>query len=208
MFNGIIYKLGTVSKIIKKRDYSELILKTDLKFKRSEIGSSLCCDGTCLTITKIQNNLVFFYISKETLRRTNFAHVTSGSLINIEKSISYGAKVSGHYVQGHVDTTAKVLKIVTSNKSWVVFFKISKIYQKLLIEKGSISVNGVSLTISQFKKNIFQISVIPHTLKLTNLINLKKNNIVNIEFDIFGKYLLKLKNWKICRIKKRFLYLL
>ena len=194
MFNGIIYKLGTVSKIIKKRDYSELILKTNLKFKRSEIGSSLCCDGTCLTITKIQNNLVFFYISKETLRRTNFAHVTSGSLINIEKSISYGAKVSGHYVQGHVDTTAKVLKIVTSNKSWVVFFKISKIYQKLLIEKGSISVNGVSLTISQFKKNIFQISVIPHTLKLTNLINLKKNNIVNIEFDIFGKYLLKLKN--------------
>jgi riboflavin synthase len=194
MFNGIIYKLGTVSKIIKKRDYSELILKTDLKFKRSEIGSSLCCDGTCLTITKIQNNLVFFYISKETLRRTNFVHVTSGSLINIEKSISYGAKVSGHYVQGHVDTTAKVLKIVTSNKSWVVFFKISKIYQKLLIEKGSISVNGVSLTISQFKKNIFQISVIPHTLKLTNLINLKKNNIVNIEFDIFGKYLLKLKN--------------
>ena len=174
MFNGIIYKLGTVSKIIKKRDYSELILKTDLKFKRSEIGSSLCCDGTCLTITKIQNNLVFFYISKETLRRTTFVHVTSGSLINIEKSISYGAKVSGHYVQGHVDTTAKVLKIVTSNKSWVVFFKISKIYQKLLIEKGSISVNGVSLTISQFKKNIFQISVIPHTLKLTNLINLKK----------------------------------
>lgn len=194
MFNGIIFNTGQVKSINKKRNSILLGIQTKIKFINKELGSSVCCDGVCLTIVKIKKNQVFFYISKETLRRTNFAHVTSGSLINIEKSISYGAKVSGHYVQGHVDTTAKVLKIVTSNKSWVVFFKISKIYQKLLIEKGSISVNGVSLTISQFKKNIFQISVIPHTLKLTNLINLKKNNIVNIEFDIFGKYLLKLKN--------------
>jgi len=96
-------------------------------------------------------------------------------------------------VQGHVDTTGTISRVMIAGKMWIVTFKISKIYSKLLIDKGSISINGVSLTISAVKKNTFQITIIPHTLKLTNLIKLKKNNIINIEFDIFGKYLLNLK---------------
>ena len=193
MFNGIIYKTGIILKISKNSDYSELTLKTNYKFKRSEIGSSLCCSGVCLTITKIQNKYISFYLSKETLIRTNFSSSKIGDRINIEKSLNYGNKISGHYVQGHVDTTSIVTKITVIDKTWIITFKISKIYKKYLITKGSISINGVSLTISAIKNNTFQINIIPHTLKLTNLLKLKKNYLVNVEFDIFGKYLLNLK---------------
>tara|TARA_B100000795_G_C22698478_1_gene398616 strand:- start:323 stop:907 length:585 start_codon:yes stop_codon:yes gene_type:complete len=194
MFNGIIYKSGIILKITKGNNYSEVILKTNHGFKKSEIGSSLCCNGTCLTITKIQNKKISFYLSKETLKRTSFSSLKIGDLINIEESLNYGNKISGHYVQGHVDTTGSVSKINIFDKTWVVTFKIPKIYKKFLIEKGSISINGVSLTISTIKKNSFDVCIIPHTLKLTNLVKLKNNDIVNIEFDIFGKYLLNLKN--------------
>ena len=193
MFNGIIYKTGKIIKITKGKGYSEIILKTNYKFKKHEIGSSLCCNGTCLTITKIQNTHISFYLSKETLKRTNFGYVKINDLINIEKSLNYGTKVSGHYVQGHIDTAGFVSNIKIQDKTWIVTFKVSKIFKKFLIVKGSISINGVSLTISAVKKETFQINIIPHTLKLTNLIKLKKNDLVNIEFDIFGKYLLNLK---------------
>ena len=194
MFNGIIYKSGIILKITKGNNYSEVILKTNHGFKKSEIGSSLCCNGTCLTITKIQNKKISFYLSKETLKRTSFSSLKIGDLINIEESLNYGNKISGHYVQGHIDTTATVSSIKIVDKTWNITFKILKNFQKFLISKGSISINGVSLTISKIRKNTFQISIIPHTLKLTNLIKLKKNHLVNIEFDIFGKYLLNLKN--------------
>ena len=193
MFNGIIYNTGNILKIVRSDVHSEIVLKTNLKLKKSEIGSSLCCNGACLTITDVRNNLVSFYLSKETLRRTIFSSAKIGDIINLEKSINYGNKISGHYVQGHVDTTGIVSNINVIDKTWIISFKIPTIYKKHLIDKASISINGVSLTISVVKKNIFQISVIPHTLKLTNLIKLKKNNLINIEFDIFGKYLLNLK---------------
>ena len=194
MFNGIIYKTGTILKITKDNNYSEIIIKTNIKFRKSEIGSSLCCNGTCLTITKIGNNFVSFYLSKETLKRTSFKAAKIGDLINIEKSLNFGCQISGHYVLGHVDTTGVVRDIIFIDKTWIVKFKISKIYKKFIIEKGSISINGVSLTIFAAKEDVFKISIIPHTLKLTNLIKLKKNDLVNIEFDIFGKYLHNLKN--------------
>ena len=114
-------------------------------------------------------------------------------MINIEKSLIYGNKISGHYVQGHTDTIGLISNINIIDKTWVFDFVIKKFYKKFLVEKGSIAINGVSLTISKVVKNGFQINVIPHTLKLTNLIKLKKNNIVNIEFDIFSKYLLNIK---------------
>jgi riboflavin synthase len=192
MFNGIIYKTGTITTITKNDNYSEIVLKTGLKLKKSEIGQSLCCNGTCLTITKVYKNLVSFYLSKETLKRSNFRFVKVGDLINIEKSLNYGNKISGHYVQGHIDTTGLVSKVLILEKTWIVSFKISKIYKKFLIDKGSIAIDGVSLTISKVRNNIFEINIIPHTIKLTNLVKLKINKLVNIEFDIFGKYLLNI----------------
>jgi riboflavin synthase len=193
MFNGIVYNCGTVTKITKSKNSSEIVLKTNLRFKKKEIGSSLCCNGTCLTITKINKKLISFYLSKETLDKTNFKSMKIGQIINIEKSLTYGNKISGHYVQGHTDTTGKVVNIAILNKTWLMQFEIKKYFQKYLVEKGSIAINGVSLTISKIKNNGFEVNIIPHTLKLTNLIKFRKNDTVNIEFDIFSKYLFNLK---------------
>ena len=194
MFNGIIYNTGKVEKIIKGKKSLEFFIKTQISFKKKEIGSSICCNGACLTLTNVKKNLISFYLSNETLRKTNFKYIKMGNIINIEKSLSFGKKISGHYVQGHSDTTGKILKILVLDKTWLVRLKIEKSFSKFLIEKGSIAVNGVSLTISKVKKNEFEVNIIPHTLKLTNLLKLKKNDYVNVEFDIFSKYLFNLKN--------------
>ena len=194
MFNGIIHNTGKVEKIIKGKKSLEFFIKTQISFKKKEIGSSICCNGACLTLTNVKKNLISFYLSNETLRKTNFKYIKMGNIINIEKSLSFGKKISGHYVQGHSDTTGKILKILVLDKTWLVRLKIEKSFSKFLIEKGSIAVNGVSLTISKVKKNEFEVNIIPHTLKLTNLLKLKKNDYVNVEFDIFSKYLVNLKN--------------
>ena len=193
MFNGIIYNTGIVEKVLKAKNSIEVVLKTKLLFKKNEIGSSICCNGVCLTLTKIKNNLTSFYLSKETLKKSNFRFIKKDNIINIEKSLSHGSKISGHYVQGHVDTTAVIQKIFIKDKTWVVNFRINKSFSKYLIEKGSIAINGASLTISKTTQNKFEVNIIPHTLQLTNLIKLKKNDQINIEFDIFSKYLLNLK---------------
>ena len=199
MFNGIVYNQGIVKDIKKGTKYVSgslvLEIESDIKFKKSDIGESVCCDGVCLTLIRIKKKSFLFYLSKETIQRSNFKFVKKKKLINIEKSLSFGQKLSGHYVQGHVDTTASVKKIDIFDKSWLV--KLSLKDKKLhsnLVEKASIAVNGVSLTISSIKKDYFEIMVIPHTLKLTNLKKLKKNSVVNIELDIFSKYIAKIKN--------------
>ena len=195
MFNGIIYKTGLI-KSIKKMSKSTFIgIQTKLKLNKTEIGSSICCDGVCLTVVEIKKDIIFFYISNETLKRSNFNLLKKKQIINLEKSISYGQNISGHFIQGHVDTIAKVKKVVVIDKTWIVNFEIrDKELGKYLTEKASISINGVSLTISKVSKIFFEVSVIPHTLKLTNLKILKRNSLVNIELDIFGKYMYKYLN--------------
>ena len=191
MFNGIIFNQGVVSKIIHKRDGLQLLLKSKLKIKNNDIGVSVACDGVCLTLVSIKKNIIEFYLSKETIERSKFKYVKIGDKINLELPIKFGQKISGHICQGHVDTTAKVHKILNTDKAKIFEFSISKKFKKDLIEKASILVNGVSLTISKIKKNIFQTWIIPHTLKLTNLGYLKKNDFVNIEIDILSKYVKK-----------------
>ncbi len=197
MFNGIIYNKGIIKSIRKSSRYvsgSRIIeISSKIKFKKTDIGESVSCDGVCLTLIRIKKKSFLFYLSKETIKRSNFKFAKIGTVINIEKSLNHGQKLSGHYVQGHIDTTAKVRKIKILEKSWIIDLAlIEKTFYKFLVEKASISVNGVSLTISKVTKKHFEINVIPHTLKLTNLINLKKNNIVNIELDIFSKYIFKI----------------
>ena len=198
MFNGIVYNQGLIKNIKKKTKYvqgSQVIeVSSNISFKKSDIGESVCCDGVCLTLIRIKKKSFLFYLSKETLNRSNFKNIKIGNYINIEKSLYYGKKISGHYVQGHVDTTSAVKKIKIIDRSWNVIFKLEKKFKKFIVEKGSISINGISLTISKIKKNSFETTIIPHTLKLTNLINLKKGSLVNLEFDIFGKYLINMKN--------------
>ena len=194
MFNGIINNKARIINIVHNSNSIILEVTSNLKLKKSDLGASLSCNGVCLTVSKITNKSFFFYLSNETLKRTTFKKVKKGDILNIEKSLVLGQTISGHYVQGHVDTTGLILTKIISDKTWILKVKIHKNFNKYLIEKASISVNGVSLTINKIFKNGFIIHIIPHTLKLTNLIHLKKGNLINIEFDIFGKYLLKFKN--------------
>ena len=189
MFNGIIKNKGNINKISKKDNNCILVLKSKIKFSKSEIGSSISCSGACLTLEKYTKNLSTFYISKETLNRTIFKFSKKGDVINLEKSLKFGNRLSGHFVQGHVDTTGIVKKINLVGKSWQVNFKLSRKFKKYLIQKGSISINGVSLTIAKILVDGFQIAIIPQTLKMTNIIHLKKGDLVNIEFDVLGKYI-------------------
>ena len=189
MFSGIIKHTGKVIKINKDNNNCALEIISKIKFSKSEIGSSISCSGTCLTLEKYKRNLSKFYISKETLNRTNLKSSNKGDLINLEKSLKYGDHISGHFVQGHVDTTSVVRKIDFVGKSWLIHFKLIKKYKKYLVQKGSITINGVSLTISKILKDGFQIVAIPQTLKLTNLMHLKEKDVVNVEFDVLGKYI-------------------
>ena len=167
-----------------------------MKFTHKEIGSSISCSGVCLTLDRYKKKLCKFYLSKETLRKTNFRYSKIGEKVNLEKSLKFGERVSGHFVQGHVDTTSQIRSIKSVGKSWIVNFQISNKYKKYIVEKGSISINGVSLTISKILPNAFEVTVIPKTLQQTNLIEIKKKDIVNIEFDIFGKYIKSFINKK------------
>ena len=192
MFNGIIYRTGTIKNILKNKKSLLIGIKSNLNFKQNEIGSSINCSGVCLTLTKIQKDIIYFYISNETIDRSNFKKIKIGQIINLEKSLIYGQKISGHFTQGHVDTTAKIKKINILDNSWSIKLEIkNKKFMKFLEEKASISINGVSLTVSKVHKKDFQLNIIPHTLKLTNLKYLKVNDLVNVELDIFGKYIYK-----------------
>ena len=195
MFNGIIFNTGKVKDIKKKKNSIYVGIQTKINFVQKDLGSSICCDGVCLTLDKVIKDKIFFYISDETLKRSNFKTLKLNQVINLEKSLSFGKSISGHFIQGHVDTVAKIKKIKFIDKAWVINFEIvDKRLNKFLIEKASISINGVSLTISKIYQNSFEITVIPHTLKLTNLKNLKFNSLVNVELDIFSKYIYKYSN--------------
>ena len=195
MFNGIVYYTGNIHSINKTKNSLFIGIKSKLRFNPSELGSSVCCDGVCLTLVKIKKNIIYFYISNETLIRSNFKLLKKNQIINLEKSISYGQKISGHFTQGHVDSVAKIQNVKIIDKTWIINFQVlNKSLNKFLIEKASISINGVSLTISKVAKNSFEINVIPHTLKLTNLQYLKSKSLVNIELDIFSKYIYKYSN--------------
>tara|TARA_B100002003_G_C13996893_1_gene481426 strand:- start:287 stop:871 length:585 start_codon:yes stop_codon:yes gene_type:complete len=192
MFSGIIKHTGKINRIYKNNNNCIIEILSKIKFSKSEIGSSISCSGTCLTIEKYKGNISRFYISKETLRRTNFKFLKKGDFVNLERSLKYGDRISGHFVQGHVDTTSAIKKINFLGKSQFIDFKLAKKFKKYLIQKGSITINGVSLTISKILIDGFQIVIIPHTLKLTNLIYLSERSVVNVEFDVLGKYIKKI----------------
>ena len=196
MFNGIIFNQGKVKKIVNRKKGINLFLKSNLKLYKKDLGVSICCDGVCLTLISIKNKIIEFYLSKETIKRSKFNKLKINDILNLELPLKYGQKISGHICQGHVDTVARVSKISKVDKSSVYDFSLDINNKKNIIEKASILINGVSLTISKVTKNGFQIWAIPHTLKLTNLKDLKKNDIVNIEIDILSKYIKKFFNEK------------
>ncbi len=191
MFNGIIFNKGIVNKIKKSTKGVNIFVKSNLSVTKKDLGVSICCDGVCLTMVSLKNNIMEFYLLKETMNRSKFKNISIGDEINLELPLKYGQKISGHLCQGHVDCTSKVNKIINKGKSKIYNFTIDKKNLSYLIPKASILLNGVSLTISKVTKNAFQVWLIPHSLKLTNLSDLKKGQIVNVEIDILSKYIKK-----------------
>ena len=188
MFNGIIFKKGLITKIYKRHKGINIFIKSDLKLSMRDIGVSVACDGVCLTLISIKNKIMEFYLSDETISRSKFNNIKLKDKINLELPLKYGQKISGHICQGHVDTIGKILSIKKIDKSYLFDFEINKKERKNIIEKASISINGISLTISKVTNKGFQIWIIPHTYKLTNLSSLKKGSLVNVEIDILSKY--------------------
>ena len=191
MFTGVIQEKGKVVNFSK----GILEISTDLDLSDCKIGSSICCNGVCLTATEIQliNNLYQFKtnVGEETMLRTTFSENLFNKIkpINLEKSLKIGDEISGHFVYGHVDRTTKLLKVSKLNNSWDFFFENFQNKDKnYIVEKASIAVNGISLTIANVTNEYFSISVIPHTFYNTNLSDLQENDIVNIEFDYLARF--------------------
>jgi len=188
MFNGIIFNQGIIHKIEKRSKGINIFVKSGLKLSKKDIGVSVSCDGVCLTLITISGKVMEFYLSDETIQRSKFKFLKVKDKINLELPLKYGQKISGHICQGHIDTIGKISEIKVIDKSYLFEFEIVRKERLNLIEKASVCINGISLTISKLTKKGFQIWVIPHTFKLTNLSTLKKSSLVNIEIDILSKY--------------------
>ena len=193
MFTGIIDHNGEIIKITKKRnkDISIFVL-TRFKPKDIKLGSSICCNGVCLTVCKIKrlkNTLeLSFDISNETINCTNFSKLKIGSKINLEKSLRIGDEISGHFVFGHVDEVSKLLTIKRIKGSHQLKFSKSKKLSKYIAKKGSIAVDGVSLTINSSDSKSFSVNIVPYTWEHTNFNKLKVNSLINVEVDMLARY--------------------
>ena len=186
MFSGIIQAQGKISKISKSKDF--LSIEIHSKLKGYKIGSSICCSGICLTVTSFSKNKFTADISKETLKKTNAKFWKKGALLNLENSLKIGDEVSGHFVFGHVDTTGTLLEMKQFGKSWSLLIQFPSLIKKYIAQKGSISLNGISLTINEVKSNTLKCMIIPHTFKNTDIHNYRKNEILNLEVDMLARY--------------------
>ena len=191
MFTGIIEDLGILKKIEKEKGNINLYLKSKLT-QELKIDQSLSHNGVCLTVVSIDNDIYKVTAVKETLDKSNLGELKVNSIVNLERAMKSNARLDGHYVQGHVDQIAKCLNVKEADGSWYYEFEYDNTSNNITIEKGSIAVNGVSLTVVDSKLNGFSVAVIPYTYNNTNFKKIQTGDIVNIEFDMIGKYISKL----------------
>ena len=191
MFTGIIESVAVVEKVEKKGKNIELKLSSNLSSKL-RVDESLSHNGVCLTVTSCDENFYCVTIIDESLKKSTFSNIKVGSEVNLERSLVINGRLDGHIVQGHVDDIGMCIKKVDQENSWLYTFEFSEKYSNLIIEKGSICVNGVSLTCFDVSDNKFTVAIIPHTYENTNFKFLKEGEAVNLEFDILGKYIKKI----------------
>ena len=190
MFTGIIESIGRIIKI--KREEKNLRFTIQCSFANElKVDQSVSHNGVCLTVVSIQGNEYDVIAIDETLKRTNFFMLKEGDEVNLERCTKVGDRLDGHIVQGHIDTVAKVVNIVSQQGSWLMYFEYDK-QDNITVEKGSICVNGISLTVVDSGDDNFSVAIIPYTYEQTNFKKLKVGDLVNIEFDIIGKYVSRL----------------
>jgi riboflavin synthase len=191
MFTGIIETLGTIQELKKEKDNIHITIDaaitTELK-----IDQSVAHNGICLTVVAIKDNNYTVTAIDETIKKTNLGEWQEGDLVNLERAMKLGDRLDGHIVQGHVDQTGTCIDIQETNGSWLYTFEYDEKLNNITIEKGSITVNGVSLTVVNSQKNQFSVAIIPYTHEHTNFKDFKVNSKINLEFDVIGKYVSRL----------------
>lgn len=205
MFTGIISEVGIIDSKKNSVKSIKFAIATKKILKDRKIGDSIAVDGVCVTITKIEKEKFHFDVMKETTKRTTFSQFKKGDPINLESPLKLGDSLDGHIVQGHVDTTGKVESIENQNDKTRIEIGFPEEIAPFIAFKGSITLNGVSLTISDLKAKSFKVDLIPHTLERTNLSKLKKDEIVNLEVDTIARYLKRLLDSKEKEAKYEFL---
>ena len=187
MFTGIIEEIG----ILKNIDRSNITIQCQKVLDKTQIGDSIAVNGCCQTVVSMTSNSFSVNVSEETFKVTNFNFLKTGDKVNLERALTPSSRMGGHIVQGHIETLAKFVKQEQQNDFYNLFFEFDKNYEKYIVKKGSITLNGISLTVADIQENILKIAVIPHTYSNTNLKNLKIGDKINMETDILGKYVEK-----------------
>jgi len=192
MFSGIVEETAIVTNLVKENENLHITLTCSF-VKELKIDQSISHNGVCLTVVKTTENDYTVTAVKETLQKSNLGLLKIGDKVNIERSLKIGDRLDGHIVQGHVDQTAVCTKVVEAQGSWYYTFEYEPLKEDYItVEKGSIAVNGVSLTVVNSRKNSFDVAIIPYTYQITNFHEIKPGTIVNLEFDIIGKYIAKI----------------
>jgi len=191
MFTGIIEDIGVVANLKHVLGNLHITIKSKI-VSELKIDQSVSHNGVCLTVVDINNSEYTIVAIKETLDKTNLGDLKNDDLINLERAMKLGDRLDGHIVQGHVDQTATCIDVQENNGSWLYTFRYKKDFGNITIEKGSITVNGVSLTVVNSKQDTFSVAIIPYTYENTNFNSLKIGSVVNLEFDVIGKYVAKL----------------
>lgn len=188
MFTGIIESLGKITGVKADRGNIDFTIESDIS-SELKVDQSVSHNGVCLTVTEINNNTHTVTAVKETLDKSSLKNFSINNLINLERAMKLGERLDGHLVQGHVDGVAKCIEVSVNHGSWIYKFEFNVENEMLLIEKGSICINGVSLTVFDIVKNTFKVTIIPYTYENTSFKTTKEGDVVNIEFDMIGKYL-------------------
>lgn len=191
MFTGIIESLGKITNIQLDRENIDFTIKSDIS-KELKVDQSVSHNGVCLTVVEANKESHVVTAVKETLDKSALKSLSLNSFINLERAMKLGERLDGHMVQGHVDGVAKCIDVSSNDGSWVYSFEFDISKETLLIEKGSICVNGVSLTVFGLNKNTFKVTIIPYTYENTSFKNLEAGEMVNVEYDMIGKYLARL----------------
>ena len=191
MFTGIIETLGTIQEIEKDKDNVHITIASSIT-DELQIDQSVAHNGICMTVVAINKNLYTVTAIGETIKKTNISHWKIGDSVNLERAMKLGDRLDGHIVQGHVDQIGNCIVAKETNGSWYYTFEYDESLENITIEKGSITVNGVSLTVVDSRKNEFSVAIIPYTFENTNFKNFKVGTKVNLEFDVIGKYVSRL----------------
>jgi len=188
MFSGITEETAAVRSLRRKSGCYELEVRSKLVYQKANCGDSISVDGVCLTLKKKERDVLFFDVMEAKYKNTKFKYSRINERVNLERALKLESLLSGHLVSGHIDTVLEVYRVEKKKESSKVFIKIPPQYREFVVNKGSIALNGVSLTIQEVKNDVIAIGLIPYTLSETNLKDLRTNSKINVEFDLLGKY--------------------